>query len=109
MVFLLNSGRLNRTQMGSRSGRRREYVDRESHYLWGRRYLLGVGEVDQAPSVALKGKRMRLQVRPQHGEEKRREIVEGWYREQVKSEAPALIAKWEPLMGVKVEAFAYSA
>ena len=24
MVFLLNSGRLNRTQMGSRSGRRRE-------------------------------------------------------------------------------------
>jgi len=48
---------------------------------------------------------MRLQVRPQHGEEKRREIVEGWYREQVKSEAPALIAKWEPLMGVKVEAF----
>lgn len=83
----------------------REFIDRESHYLWGRRYLLEVSEVDQAPSVALKGKRMHLQVRPQHDEAKRKEIVEGWYREQMKSDMPPLIAKWEPLIGVKVEDF----
>ncbi len=36
----------------------------------------------------------------------RQAMVEAWYREQVKKAAvPALIAKWEPLMGVKVERF----
>jgi predicted metal-dependent hydrolase len=32
-------------------------------------------------------------------------VVEDWYRDQVKKAAPALIAKWEPLMGVKVDRF----
>src|SRR5258705_6265025 len=31
----------------------REYIDRESHYVWGKRYLLKVIEADQAPSVEL--------------------------------------------------------
>jgi predicted metal-dependent hydrolase len=29
--------------------------------------------------------------------------VEEWYRAQLKKAVPSLIAKWEPLMGVKVE------
>jgi predicted metal-dependent hydrolase len=28
----------------------REYIDRKSHYVWGRRYLMEVIEVDQRPS-----------------------------------------------------------
>jgi hypothetical protein len=32
----------------------REYLDRESHYLWGKRYLLKVVEKDAAPQVELK-------------------------------------------------------
>ena len=31
----------------------REYLDRESHYVWGKRYLLKVIEADQPPSVTL--------------------------------------------------------
>src|SRR3954471_8993917 len=42
----------------------REYVDRESHYVWGRRYLLEVIEADQPPSVELSHGRMVLRVRP---------------------------------------------
>jgi predicted metal-dependent hydrolase len=83
----------------------REYLDRESHYLWGRRYLLAVSEDDQAPSVALKHRRMLLQVRPGGDEGKKRAVVEEWYREQLKKALRPLIAKWEPLMGVKVERF----
>lgn len=30
------------------------------------------------------------------------EILDGWYREQIRAAAPALIAKWEPVMGVTV-------
>ena len=31
----------------------REYLDRESHYLWGKRYLLKISEEPQAPKVSL--------------------------------------------------------
>ena len=31
--------------------------------------------------------------------------MEGWYREQLKKAVPPLIAKWEPLLDVKVERF----
>lgn len=81
----------------------REYVDRESHYVWGKRYLLKVIEEDAAPGVELKPSRMLLRARPGATEEKKQAIVEGWYREQIKDAALPLIAKWEPLIGVKVK------
>src|SRR5258708_1321211 len=41
----------------------REYLDRESHYVWGKRYLLTVVEGDKPPCVTLKHNRMILTVR----------------------------------------------
>jgi predicted metal-dependent hydrolase len=84
---------------------KREYLDRESHYIWGKRYLLKVIEVDQAPSVELIHSQMILRLRPGTDEKKRRSIVDEWYREQVKKFVPPLIVKWEPLIGVKVGRF----
>jgi len=83
----------------------REYVDRESHVVWGKRYLLEVIEIDRAPSIILKHNRMVLQVRPGTDQQRRRELVEGWYRTQMKEAVPPLIAKWEPIMGVRVQRF----
>ena len=83
----------------------RDYVDRESHFVWGKRYLLDVIEGDEAPSVEVKHSRMLLRVRPDSAESKRRSIVEEWYRGQLKQAVPPLIAGWEPVMGVKVERF----
>ncbi len=83
----------------------REYLDRESHYVWGRRYLLQVVAQDAPPGVELKHSRMLLLVRPDTSGERKRAIVEAWYRQQVRNAAPALIAKWGPLAGVKVERF----
>ena len=80
----------------------REYLDRESHYVWGKRYLLKVIEADQPPSVELSHSRMVLRVRPGTDLAKRQVILEVWYREQVKQAVPPLVAKWEPLIGVKV-------
>src|SRR6266496_444786 len=42
----------------------REYLDRESHYVWGKRYLLKVVESDEAPTVELKHNKMILRVHP---------------------------------------------
>jgi hypothetical protein len=83
----------------------REYLDRESHYLWGKRYLLKVVEKDAAPEVELKHNKMLFQIRPATTDERKQDILEAWYREKLKEVVPVLIAKWEPLMGVKVEKF----
>jgi predicted metal-dependent hydrolase len=84
---------------------RREYLDRESHYVWGKRYLLKVIEKDAVPRVDLKHNQMFLQIRPASGEEKKQAVLDEWCRAQLKEAVPQLIAKWEPLMGVKVERF----
>ena len=81
----------------------REYLNRESHYVWGRRYLLKVIEANQPPSVELSHTRMILRVRPAWNQEKMQELLAAWYREQLRTAMPPLIAKWEPLLGVKVD------
>jgi predicted metal-dependent hydrolase len=83
----------------------REYLDRESHYVWGKRYLLKVIENDASPSVELKHSQMLLSVRPGSDEKKMQAIVDDWYRRQLKEAVPPLLARWEPLMSVKVERF----
>ena len=80
----------------------REYLERESHYVWGKRYLLKLVEADAAPAVELKHSRMILQVRPGTNNGKKQAILAGWYREQIKQAAPPLIAKWERLLRVRV-------
>jgi len=81
---------------------RREYLDRESHYVWGRRYLLKVNEANRIPSVALKHNEMVLTIRPGAGMAKREAAVTAWYREQVRNAAAPLIEKWEANLSVKV-------
>jgi hypothetical protein len=81
----------------------REYIGRESHYVWGRRYLLTVTEADQPASIELAHHRICLRVRPGTDHAMRHAIFDGWYRDQVRQAAPAVIAKWEKLMGVKVD------
>jgi len=83
----------------------REYLDRESHHVWGKRTLLKIVEQDAAPIVSLQHSTLWLQIRPGADEARKQAVVAEWYREQLKQAAPPLIAKWEPLMGVKVARF----
>ncbi len=83
----------------------RDYVDRESHYLWGKRYLLKICEHDAAPAVELKHRQMILRLRPGTDKAKRRALVDRWYREEIKKAVPPLLAHWQPLLGVRAERF----
>lgn len=67
----------------------REYLERESHYVWGKRYLLVVEEKDQPPGIELLQNRIIMRVRPGTDEHKRRSIAEEWYRGQVKEAVPS--------------------
>ncbi|MDI9778671.1 SprT family zinc-dependent metalloprotease [Pseudomonas putida] len=78
----------------------REYLNRESHQVWGRRYLLEVIEVDAVPTVELKHSVLVLQIRPGSDEARREALLESWYRQQLRAKLPALLGKWQPLMRV---------
>jgi predicted metal-dependent hydrolase len=79
----------------------REFLNKESHYLWGKRYLLELSLADAAPTVNLTPRKLELQVRPGANAAQCEEVLDAWYRQQIREALPALLAKWEPLLGVK--------
>jgi predicted metal-dependent hydrolase len=81
----------------------REYLKRESHYLWGKRYLLDVVEAHSPSRIEIRHRKIILQIRPSSSAERRRELLEQWYRTQLKAAVQPLIVKWERAMGVTVE------
>lgn len=80
----------------------REYLERESHYLFGKRYLLNVFEEGPAPRIELAGNKILMYVRPGTGEASRQAILESWQRLQLRRAAQPVISRWEPLIGVEV-------
>jgi len=83
----------------------REYLTKESHYYFGKRYLLKVIEHNASPIVKLKHNTIELYIRPEANTEKRKKILEEWYRGQLKVKIPELISKWENVMEVEVADF----
>lgn len=83
----------------------RAYTDRESHYLWGRRYLLVVEERDAPPSVVIDHRRLVLSVRPGANAVMREAVLGRWYRDQIRDVAPGIIARWAPVLGVRLARF----
>lgn len=83
----------------------REFLDRESHHVWGRRVLLKVFEADAPPSARLVASRLVVSVRPGTDSAGREAVVAGWYRQLIKVEEPPLVADWEPRLGVTVNGF----
>lgn len=81
---------------------RREMVNGESHYAWGSRYRLRIVERAGRAHVELDGDRLVLYVPEGTTSERRRELLDRWYRAQLREAVPAVIAKWEPAIGVRV-------
>ncbi|UTA55191.1 M48 family metallopeptidase [Lysobacter soli] len=83
----------------------RRFITRETHYLWGRRYLLEIRFAESKPSVRLDHKRITLTVRPGSGESRRAEVLHEWHKAQLHQVVPELIRAWEPRLRVKVRAY----
>ena len=98
-----------RDQRAKLRGQAREtpwrFVTRESHFLWGRRYLLSVVEEDRKPSVRLDHHRLTLTVRPGSSKAKREEVVHEWHKSLMHEAVPGLIAKWETRLDVTVSRY----
>ena len=79
----------------------REYITGESHYLWGRRYKIEIRYSNKGNKVELKGNKILLTVRDKSTQKQRENVMNEWYRAELKAKLPALIAKWEEIIGVK--------
>jgi predicted metal-dependent hydrolase len=81
---------------------RRQFVERESHYLWGRRYLLSVAERDAKPTVRVDHRRIFLTTRPGSDKARREAVMHAWHKSLLHEAVPQLIRRWEPRLGVEV-------
>ncbi|WP_133478784.1 M48 family metallopeptidase [Cognatilysobacter segetis] len=96
---------IRREQRKMRSQRRlpaKTYVPRESHFLWGRRYLLNIVEGDGPPVVVRRHRSLDLHVRSGTSAEERGDLLERWYRSQVRQAARDAIGRWEDVLAVHV-------
>jgi hypothetical protein len=80
----------------------REMITGESHYAWGRRRRLAVIERQGRPHFELDGDRLLLYVAPGTTVNRRRDLLDRWYREQLRQALPPLIANWEAALELSV-------
>jgi predicted metal-dependent hydrolase len=83
----------------------RDCIERESHYVWGQRYLLKVIEHDAPPKIVLGHSEMLLHVRANSSQEYKQAVVDEWLRYELKKAIPPLLEKWQPIMGIEVKKF----
>ena len=77
----------------------REMVTGESHYVWGVRRRLKVVERPGRPTSRSTASGCCCTSPTAQTPSGARELLERWYREQLRAAIPALIAKWEPTLG----------
>ena len=69
-------------------------------YVWGRRYRLDVQYSNVRNVVRISGGNLVLQVRRESTPLQRENILNEWYREQLKQKIPVVLEKYEKIVGV---------
>lgn len=78
----------------------RTYVSGETHFVWGRRYLLEVQWRYGKHEIKIKNaKKITLFVRPGTSRENREKVFREWYRQELKITAKPLLRKWSKRIG----------
>jgi predicted metal-dependent hydrolase len=81
----------------------REMVSGESHYFLGQRYRLRITEQHGPAKVELRGGHaLELYVRPETSGAQREQVLQRWYREQLKDIIPPLLERWQAVLDVHV-------
>jgi predicted metal-dependent hydrolase len=80
----------------------RMMVSGETHYVWGRRHRLRLIVRPGRTHLEVDGDRLLMYAPEETTEERRRELLELWYREQLRRAVPDVITKWEPVIGIAV-------
>ncbi len=81
----------------------REFISGESHYFKGKRYLLNLIEHKTSPKIFIRNnKYLELYMKKGSSKQQREKVIKEWYRQALKNDIPALITKWQTIIGVVV-------
>jgi predicted metal-dependent hydrolase len=79
----------------------REYIDGESHYFDGKRYLLKVIERNGKHEIRIANKKyLELYINPNTKTEAREKVFSEWYRKHLKEITPSILDSWADKIGV---------
>ncbi|HRF44158.1 MAG TPA: SprT family zinc-dependent metalloprotease [Candidatus Competibacteraceae bacterium] len=79
-----------------------EMVSGESHYFLGQRHQLRVMAYTGPPRIRRSGSDfIDLFVRSGTTVEQRQQVLQGWYRAQLRARIPPLLEQWQPVLGVQ--------
>ena len=82
---------------------KREYISGESHYLFGKRYLLNVLCIENKPLIKIKrNKFIDLYINQNTDLERKEKLLEEFYRSEIKKQKPQLIEKWQNIISVNI-------
>ena len=84
---------------------KREMVSGESHYLFGKRYLLDVKYENTKYQIVKEHAKLELIVKENTTIENRLKVLEKYYRENLSIELEKLISKWKNIIGVKINSW----
>ena len=87
----------------------REYISGESHYLFGRRYLLKVRPTTSGRVfISKKVKYLEMYVRSDSSVARRKMIMEDFYRSELRPVLDSIVSKWSIFLDENISSFEWS-
>ncbi|WP_313530742.1 M48 family metallopeptidase [Anaerotignum sp.] len=80
----------------------REYVSGESHYFLGKRYRMEVKYTNGNNKVEIQGNKIIFTVRSDSTAAQRENILNAWYRRELRTRMQPIFQKWATSIGVEV-------
>jgi len=80
----------------------KEYIDHEPHDYLGRKYELKIVETKGASEVILKQDTLELHIRKKTSVIQKKQVMQGWYKQQLKLFVSQYVLKLEKIMNVTV-------
>ena len=83
----------------------RDYKNKESHYLWGKRYLMKIVKSEGGDHLTLDHKHITLHMAETATEVKKAALLEKHYRDELRESAQRMINLWVEKIGVELDRF----
>lgn len=77
----------------------------ELHYFLGKSYSLTVHQSTSFMNIIIDKESMHCFIKPNTTLIEKQILLQNWYKQQMKEQLPTLIAKWEPIINVKISAW----
>jgi predicted metal-dependent hydrolase len=74
----------------------------EQHFYLGKPYTLILHPSQKRMNIILEGESLHCYLKPDLSPLEREQCINSWLRQQMKALLPPLIAKWQPIIGVKI-------